>query len=251
MDSNKELGLRFYREVIGQLDEVVADSLIADDYIQHNPMIKTGKAGFLAVFAYLKQMPRPANPKSPIVRALAEDDLVALHLSVDIGGVNKSVIDLFRIEAGKLAEHWDVIEDHPAETASGLSMTSGAVDIVDLNKTATNKEIAANFYKAIWMDKDLSAIDQFVAADLIQHDPLVSSGKEALVEYIRSGIMSLSKVHRLIAEGNFVVAQLEAVLDEQAYAVYDILRLDAGKIIEQWRVKQPVPEVMAHNNGMF
>ena len=54
----------------------------------------------------------------------------------------------------------------------------------------------------------------------------------------------MKQVHRLIAEGNFVVAQLEVLLENKPFVVYEILRLDENKIVEQWRVKQAIPETM-------
>ena len=66
-------------------------------------MVKKGKAGFFETLAFLKQMPKRKNPRNPIIRTIAEGDYVVLHLSVAIMGAEKVVVDLFRIEDGKLA----------------------------------------------------------------------------------------------------------------------------------------------------
>ena len=251
VESNKEIVHTFYRQVIGQQDETLADQLLTDDYIQHNPMVKTGKAGFFETLAFLKQMPKPENPKNPIVRTIAEGEYVALHLSVEIMGTQKVVIDLFRIEDGKLAEHWDAMEDHPATTVNGNTMTDGVMDIDEQANAAENKEVVAAYYQSVWLDKQGDALPSFIAEDLVQHSPEIDNGIDGLQAYVASDDLVVQQVHRLIAEGDFVVAQLEVLVQNTPYVLYEILRLADGKIAEQWRVKQAIPETMAHDNGMI
>lgn len=248
---NKDLVQTFYREAIGQLNEAIADSILKDDYIQHNPMVKTGKAGFFETLAFLKQMPRPENPKSPIVRIIAEGDLVALHLSVNVMGAQKAVIDIFRVEDGKLAEHWDAMQDESENSKNGRLMTTGETEIGDLNLTDANKKLVSDFYNEVWLSGKVEGLSQYVDSELIQHDPEVGDGMLGLVGYLKASPVVVTKVHRLVAEGNFVVAQLEGEIAGEPAAIYDIQRLVAGKIVEQWRVKQVIPEVMMHDNGMF
>ena len=251
VESNKEIVHTFYRQVIGQQDETLADQLLTDDYIQHNPMVKTGKAGFFETLAFLKQMPKPENPKKPIVRTIAEGEYVALHLSVEIMGTQKVVIDLFRLEDGKLAEHWDAMEDHPATTVNGNTMTDGVIDIDGQANTAENKTVVAAYYQAVWLDQQANVLSSFIADELIQHSPEIDNGIDGLQAYVASGDLAVQKVHRLIAEGDFVVAQLEVKVQDTPHVLYEILRLAEGKIVEQWRVKQAIPETMVHDNGMI
>ncbi|MEM8489102.1 MAG: nuclear transport factor 2 family protein [Bacteroidota bacterium] len=246
----KTLALSFYRDVIGDLNEAMIDSLIAEDYIQHNPMVKTGRAGFMEAFAYLKQMPRPENPKSPIVRTIAEGNLVALHLQVEIAGSQQVVLDLFRVEDGKLAEHWDVMQMHPRETSNGRGMTDGVVAIEDLDKTAPNKALVQQFYQSIWLDGNWAQLADFVHEAVMQHHHGLADGLPALAT-AQHGPTQIDTVHRLVAEGNFVVAQLEGTIDGTPHAIYEIHRLADGLIVEQWTVQQAIPDQMAHGNGMF
>ena len=85
----------------------------------------------------------------------------------------------------------------------------------------------------------------------MQHSPEIDNGIGGLQAYLASGDLAVQKVHRLIAEGNFVVSQLEVMVQNTPYVLYEILRLAEGKIVEQWRVKQAIPETMAHDNGMI
>ena len=55
----------------------------------------------------------------------------------------------------------------------------------------------------------------------------------------------------MIAEGNFVLTHWESMEGENAFANFDIFKLEDDKIAERWSVSQQVPATMAHNNGMF
>ena len=168
---NKDIAIQFYRDVIGQRDESLVDQFITDDYIQHNPMVKTGKQGFLETLAFLKQMP-PANTEVfPIIRTIADEDFVALHLAIEIGGQETVVLDLFRLSDGKLAEHWDAIEVQPIERLNRHTMTDGEREILDLHLTDDNKSLVNNFYQDIWIDGHADRLQSYLSADLVQHIP--------------------------------------------------------------------------------
>jgi predicted SnoaL-like aldol condensation-catalyzing enzyme len=127
-EANKQLVLNAYDGVfngrqIGLLDQFWA----GEDYIQHNPQVPNGTA-------FLKQNLDAFWPKGSSVKfrhALADRDLVFVHSQALPPGAdpnNESAGqawgDLFRVVNGKIVEHWDVIQDVPAATASGNSMFS-------------------------------------------------------------------------------------------------------------------------------
>ena len=90
---------------------------VGENFIQHNPNIPDGKEasiGFLAKF--LKDNPQATTT---IKRVVAEDNLVAIHshLKRNPEDRGRAVIDIFRVEQGKIVEHWDVLQLIP-ETAS-------------------------------------------------------------------------------------------------------------------------------------
>jgi predicted SnoaL-like aldol condensation-catalyzing enzyme len=113
--ANKRLVTDFWREVIdaGHLER--AEHYLAEDYIQHNPNVPTGRAGFVAFFSKFSK-PRPVAPaiKAPLVSIVAEGDRVVLSF-VEIHADPKDPsrkytttwFDMFRIEDGRIAEHWD------------------------------------------------------------------------------------------------------------------------------------------------
>jgi predicted SnoaL-like aldol condensation-catalyzing enzyme len=101
-------------------DATAVERLYAPDYIQHNPDIPQGRDALQALVAGLS---RDVYYEPGLM--IAEADLVAIHGRIrGWGDVPQVVTDIFRIEDGKLAEHWDVLQDEaPADaTLGGVSM---------------------------------------------------------------------------------------------------------------------------------
>lgn len=106
--SNKELIIKFYDEVFNNWDTSNIDLYMKDDYKQHNAKVKDGKAGFLEFC----QMFLGLKPHMEIVKILCDEDMVCVFFKCTIGvnGLVNKVFDMYRIEDGKLAEHWDCVE---------------------------------------------------------------------------------------------------------------------------------------------
>jgi predicted SnoaL-like aldol condensation-catalyzing enzyme len=92
-----------------QVDQAV-DKYFAPSYIQHNPMVPNGSEPMRKFFKGFYA----GNPQATIVvkRALADGDLVAVHYNMKIKPEDRgfAVVDIFRVENGKIAEHWDVVQ---------------------------------------------------------------------------------------------------------------------------------------------
>ena len=121
-ESNLRLVQRVYHEVLGYHDSSRIDELFAPGYIQHNPNAATGSQG-------LKQMVDRAKVKYPkaehrIKRMMADGNLVAAHVHVifNPGDAGLAVVDIFRIEDGKIAEHWDVVQPIPTTSSNSNGM---------------------------------------------------------------------------------------------------------------------------------
>lgn len=106
--TNKEIVLKFYEEVFNANDLSKLDEYMRDDYIQHNPNAVSGKEGFRQFaqqFFLLK-------PHMEIKHILEDGDMVCVFFKCTMRGngtINK-VFDLYRMQDGKLAEHWDCVE---------------------------------------------------------------------------------------------------------------------------------------------
>ncbi|RCX16034.1 putative SnoaL-like aldol condensation-catalyzing enzyme [Anaerobacterium chartisolvens] len=115
MYTNKEIVLKMYEVIFNGHDLSRAGEFIKDDYIQHNPGVETGLKGF--VKAFTSHFQRFPQFHVEIKRIIAEGDYVVVHLHSkgspdELGG---AVVDIYRFENGKAAEHWDVLQKIPAE----------------------------------------------------------------------------------------------------------------------------------------
>ena len=113
--ANKLLVYDFYREVFEGGHMELAEKYLTESYIQHNPTVPTGRAGFVALFSkFAKPTTIEAKMKAPVVSIVAEGNLVVISFVREYkepSGATKKYtttwFDMFRIEGGKIAEHWD------------------------------------------------------------------------------------------------------------------------------------------------
>lgn len=117
LEQNKARVIAFYEMMFNDCAPARAiDLYVGDDYIQHNPHVASGKQGFID---YFTRMADEYPCKKVIVkRALAEGDHVVLHChQIWPGGLEYAGIDIFRLDAaGKVVEHWDVLQEMPAHS---------------------------------------------------------------------------------------------------------------------------------------
>jgi len=93
-----------------------------DVYIQHNPRVKDGKQGFLECFAEMDR--RFPDKRATFKRVIAEDNYVSLHCLQEWRGDRSWIaMDIFRLDdAGKIVEHWDVLQVAPDSSANANGM---------------------------------------------------------------------------------------------------------------------------------
>ncbi len=122
LETNKQNAIAFYRTAyLGDPAEAVA-LYVGAEYIQHNPLVGNGKQAFIDYFTDMAaQYP---DKQIRFLRAVAEGDLVALHTHQTWPGNDQYVtMDFFRFDTrGKIVEHWDAIQDVPAESKNGNTM---------------------------------------------------------------------------------------------------------------------------------
>ncbi|HVW95800.1 MAG TPA: ester cyclase [Mucilaginibacter sp.] len=121
--SNKQIVVEVYRQLIRDQNLELIDKYVHDDYIQHSPTLKDGKSGLIEALSYLKSLPKPPeSAPSPIVRIIAEGDLVMAHLDIKFAGKHLAVVDIFRLKEEKLIEHWSVEQEVPDIMPHGNGM---------------------------------------------------------------------------------------------------------------------------------
>lgn len=122
VEENKLNAIAFYQLSYDGNPKLAVEMYVGDDYIQHNPLVGNGKQPFID---YFERMGREYADKTiEFVRCIAENDTVALHThQVWPGNVEYVTMDFFRFdENGKIVEHWDAMQEIPAETLNGNTM---------------------------------------------------------------------------------------------------------------------------------
>lgn len=253
--SNKEKAIALIQSIENG-DQTPVGYINPNKYIQHNLAVADGLAGFGTV---LQALPA-GSAKARVVRALEDGDYVVLHTEYDFFGP-KAGIDVFRFEDDLIVEHWDNLQEVAPANPSGRTQFDGATQISDLEHTQTNKAIVADFVQTILINGDLSKISQFIDAadaDYVQHNPGVADGLSglgaALAELAKQRVpMTFSKNHRILGEGNFVLAVSEGQFLGKHVAFYDLFRLSNGKIVEHWDTIEEIPaqDTWKNSNGKF
>jgi predicted SnoaL-like aldol condensation-catalyzing enzyme len=120
-EKNKALVLDAFDTLFNKRDYAAAEKYWSPDYIQHSAHIEPGRDG---LFNLIRSMPNTLRYEHQLI--VAEDDYVIVHGRFSGYGrpVNWIAADIVRIENGRLAEHWDVLQDEAtkAESKSGLPM---------------------------------------------------------------------------------------------------------------------------------
>ncbi|MGW1711875.1 nuclear transport factor 2 family protein [Streptomyces sp. NPDC002156] len=243
-------------------DTEVVDRYVLPDYIQHNPTLPNGTEAFKNLgVAIHQQFP---DAKVNVKRVISEGDLVIVHSHVQVTPQDRgsAQFDIYRFRGGKIAEHWDTIQDVPATTANGNDMFSmisrpSTQQLGPRWLTAYNKKLVTAFFDRLMVRKDLSAIDTYDSPDYIQHNPITPDGpaglKATLGAYFEQFPQSTVVPKRIVAEGDLVAVHSNFISapGERGQAVVDLFRVQNGKIVEHWDVMQDVPATSANDNTMF
>jgi len=119
---NKKTVVESYDLALNHRDIDAAVKYLAPNYKQHNPTVSDGIEGWRAMVAYIRDN-RPGF-KIEIKRVLADGDFVVLHVHMmrEVGERGNAVAEIFRLEDGKIAEHWDIIQPIPETPANQNTM---------------------------------------------------------------------------------------------------------------------------------
>jgi predicted SnoaL-like aldol condensation-catalyzing enzyme len=123
LNENKRMVKEFYETAFNKKDPRGAvQRYVGRMYRQHNPMAADGSEAFIEfVTGFTKAFPKL---HVDIKRMLADGDLVMTHSRITRGPDDRGIaaMDLFRIEDGRIVEHWDILQDIPEESANGNTM---------------------------------------------------------------------------------------------------------------------------------
>ena len=127
----------------------------------------------------------------------------------------------------------------------------------ETSRTEDNRQAVLAFYEAGLNQKDYANASRYLGPHYVQHNPMAADGKDGFAKfigYLRANYPdSHSAIRQVFADGNFVILHVLEKLhpDDRGNAIVDIFRLEDGKIVEHWDVKQSIPDDPANQNGMF
>jgi len=115
-ERNKETVIKFYNAALNAKQPDEALRYVGASYKQHNPMAEDGGQGFRKFIDWVRS--DHPDSRSEIKRVFADGDCVILdvHMVRFPGERGLAIAEFFRLEGGKIVEHWDRIQPVP-ETA--------------------------------------------------------------------------------------------------------------------------------------
>jgi predicted SnoaL-like aldol condensation-catalyzing enzyme len=209
-------------------------------YIQHNPQTQEGSEGLAALFQRLSK----TSPRVNIVRTFEDGDFVFAHTEYDFAKRNIG-FEVFRFEDGQAVEHWDNIQERQEPNQSGHTMVDGPTEAVDFELTESNRALVQSFVEVVLVDSRLDRLIDFVDEDTYaEHNPRLGDGvsilRSALVEDESGKRIDYNRIHRILAEGNFVLCVSEGNYGGDHTAFYDLFRLANGKVVEHWDTTEKI-----------
>ena len=222
-------------------------------YIQHNPQTQEGSEGLASLFARLAK----TNPRVNIVRAFSDGDFVFAHTEYDFA-TRRIGFEVFRFEDEFAVEHWDNIQPRHEPTVSGRTMVDGPAEATEADRTEDNRALVANFAQDVLIGRDHGRLPDYVDAGLIQHSPDLEDGLDALQGALSATgeggpVIRYDRMHRILADGTFVLTVCEGSRDGLHSSFYDLHRVAGGKIVEHWDTIEKVPSMSdwKNDNGKF
>lgn len=235
-------------------DPISVEVVNPNKYIQHNPQTHEGGEGLAALFKRLSK----TSPRVNIVRIFSDGDFVFGHTEYDFS-TSRVGFEVFRFEGEQTVEHWDNIQARLGPNVSGHTMVSGATEVCDIEKTEDNRTLIKNFLEVVLVKRGLGKLEQFVLRDFTEHSPDLQDGLGSLYKTLdlldgnAKLIICYDKVHRILAEGNFVLSVCEGTKRGVHSSFYDLFRIEDDIIVEHWDTTEKVAPKSdwKNDNGKF
>lgn len=236
-------------------DEASVAVVNPDKYIQHNPQTHEGGEGLAALFKRLAK----SSPRVNIVRIFSDNDYVFAQTEYDFD-TSRIGFEIFRFEGNMTVEHWDNIQLREPGVPSGRTMVDGVSGVADLDKTEVNREIVSYFIKDVLIGKQLAKLDQYIDfQSYAEHSPRLGNEPSITHAFIFDSVSNggvtihYDKMHRILAEGNFILGVSEGSINGVHSSFFDLFRVAQGKIVEHWDTIEAIPprDEWKNDNGKF
>jgi predicted SnoaL-like aldol condensation-catalyzing enzyme len=127
----------------------------------------------------------------------------------------------------------------------------------DAAQMEQNKKTVTAFYDAVLNKKDFDEASKYLGPRYTQHNPTGKDGPEGLKGFIaflkEKFPNNHSEIKQIFADGDYVIVHVHAVREPgtRGNAIFDLFKLENGKVVEHWDTVQPIPETAQNNNTMF
>ncbi len=243
--ANKRLVFDMWRSIVNAGHVELADEMLAAGYVQHSPVLPTGREAFKQIFSAVPRSDIPEAVSPPLQSIIAEGNLVVMALREEWpepsgeGRYATTHFNLFRVENGRLAEHWHSVQEAPSANVlppdrGGPQRVTGASGTAQLSfLDAASPALASN--KRLVLDAwHKRAFGKQFANDYVDHDPTASAGGLAYPP-------SDAPLVALVAQGDLVVlvTALEHPHPARAGETYttawfDMFRIERNRLAEHW-----------------
>jgi predicted SnoaL-like aldol condensation-catalyzing enzyme len=236
-------------------DEASVAVVNPERYIQHNPQTHEGGEGLAELFKRLAK----SSPRVNIVRIFSDGDYVFAHTEYDFD-TSRIGFEIFRFEDDLTVEHWDNIQPREGPNPSGHTMVDGPTEATNLDRTEYNREIVRSFVDDVLINGQLDKLERYIDDECYsEHNPHIGNGLSTLHSALSDPasnegiIIKYNKMHRILAEGNFVLTVSEGSVNGVHSSLFDLFRVAHGKIEEHWDTTEAVPprSEWKNDNGKF
>ena len=223
------------------------ETYAAQDLIQHNPAALDGREAAIKLFSPIIGSP---GAHFAISALIADGGYGFIHFRGTLGGPGQgaAVAELYRIQAGKLVEHWDAFQPISEKSVSAHPMFGELTSTAPAPCTAASaadRALVTGFADLLYRQRQVqAAFERYAAPDMIQHDPGLPDGSSAAVAEL-TPILSrpatrITIAHILACRDMGVIHLRSQYGSAPGHVIFDIMRIAHGRIVEHWDVFQPV-----------
>ena len=250
---NKKRAHAGHSDLLMNKDFSAIDKYFAEPYIQHNPNLVNG----LESLREFKTANVP-GASTTILRCFADRDLVFFQEKVQgLGPQPLDFWDLYRMEDGKIVEHWDV---HQVSTGPNpntqRTIFDGPTESSDPTSTETTRALVIKLVNNVFVCRKLQELTKYVSANVIQHAQGVDDGVESWIKHMKmgqwfTGDIQYDAIRKVVAEGNFAVTCCQGTLANEPYQFWDMWRVEQDKVVERWNARSKIVQGRLNRNPVI
>ncbi|MFF5260946.1 ester cyclase [Actinomadura viridis] len=253
--ANADLVRGLYEEVFSKQRLDLAGRYLKKDYLQHTPNVPLGLSGFTMFYeqVFFKTFP---DVTATLDQVITQNDKVVSFATWRgrQAGSGKELelrtADVYRVEDGLLAEHWDVI-DYYTLMRFGSPPPTGDQPVTRVDRTGgpaqrANAALAERFAAEVLTGRRWDRAGEYLSEDLKQHDPEIGQGLAGFQEHYRGYLerfpdLSVTISHIVAGEDRVAVfwtarGSESGTLRTLRLNVADVYRVEDGRFVEHWDV---------------